>query len=168
MLLPKTVRLDDSDLSVFPLAAESGEWAIPGTFVFANDDPEDLGGKRLQAFRQGFLGIGSFGWSTLVEIDEIGADELARVEQRLADWFVEAFGAPDRETALPAARDEVRFASELCEHPAGTLLAIEREFEALRIVERFRAIQASALDHSRIRLWGPAEEDAASDQDRRD
>ena len=161
MLMPRTLQLDRSDQSVFPHAADPGEWAIAGTFLFARDDPDELDGKRLQAFRQGFLGIDSFGWSTLVEIAEIDAAQWQQVETRLAQRFVEHLGAPDLETARPAAREELQFASELCEHPVGTVLAMEREFQGLKIVERFRAIQpANGLDHSRVKLWGPVEDDA--------
>lgn len=159
MLLPKTVQLDSSDQSVFPRATEPGEWAVIGTFVFADADPEILAGKHLQAFRQGFLGIESLGWSTLVEIEEVDPAELEAVEQRLATSLVEQLGAPDLETALPFAREELRFASELCEHPVRTLLAMEREFQGIKIVERFRAIQPTGVDHSRVKLWGPADED---------
>ncbi len=54
--LPRTIRLDPSDLVVFERAAEPGEWAVPGGFPFWDDDPAALAGKRRQAFRAGFLG----------------------------------------------------------------------------------------------------------------
>ncbi|MFQ5763830.1 MAG: DUF6505 family protein, partial [Rhodospirillales bacterium] len=68
MRFPRTIRLDESDRRVFERAAEPGEWAIPGTFVFADADPATLSGKARQAFAHGFLGLESFGWSTLVEV----------------------------------------------------------------------------------------------------
>ena len=64
----RAIRFDESDTRIFERAALPGEWAIPGTFVFADADPETLGGKVRQAFAYGFLGIGSFGWSTFVEV----------------------------------------------------------------------------------------------------
>lgn len=158
MLFPKTLQLDASDQSVFDRAARPGEWAIPGTFLFAHDDPELLAGKRLQAFRNGFLGTDSFGWSTLVEIRPISDAEYAQVERSLAQFFVDELGAPDFDTALVAAREEARFAAELCEHPAGTLMTLEREFQGLKIVERFGAIQRDNLDHSQVRLWAMVED----------
>src|ERR687894_35551 len=65
--LPRTLRLDPSDTVVFERAAEPGEWAVPGGFAFWDEDPAALTGRRRQEFRAGFLGLGSFGWSTLVE-----------------------------------------------------------------------------------------------------
>ncbi len=69
--LPRTIRLDPSDRVVFTRAAEPGEWAVPGGFAFWDEDPAALSGKRRQEFRAGFLGLGSFGWSTLVEVAEV-------------------------------------------------------------------------------------------------
>ncbi|MDH3234077.1 MAG: DUF6505 family protein, partial [Alphaproteobacteria bacterium] len=46
MLFPRTIRLDASDAHVFERAAEPGEWAVTGTFVFAGDTPDQLSGKR--------------------------------------------------------------------------------------------------------------------------
>ena len=40
----RVIRLDDSDTNVFDPAAEPGEWAIPGTFEFANWTEADLEG----------------------------------------------------------------------------------------------------------------------------
>ena len=40
MKLLRTIRLDPSDTFVFENAAEPGEWAVTGTFMFADDDPE--------------------------------------------------------------------------------------------------------------------------------
>ena len=42
----------------------------------------------------GFLGVGSFGWSTLVEIADITDDEFQTVIDRLAMHFVDHYGAP--------------------------------------------------------------------------
>ena len=36
MKLARTIRFDPSDLNVFPLAADEGEWALVGTFCFAS------------------------------------------------------------------------------------------------------------------------------------
>src|ERR1700748_2424712 len=41
-----------------------------GPFVFAHADPEALEGKSRAAFRGGFLGVVSLGWSTLAQIVE--------------------------------------------------------------------------------------------------
>src|ERR1700722_1753902 len=75
--LLKTVRADPSDTFVFDKAAEPGEWAVSGAFMFANLDPATLTGKSRAAFRGGFLGVDSFGWSTLAQIVEVGAEQSA-------------------------------------------------------------------------------------------
>lgn len=36
--LPRTLRLDPSDTFVFAQAAEPGEWAVTGTFLFLDGD----------------------------------------------------------------------------------------------------------------------------------
>ncbi|MFZ9416598.1 MAG: DUF6505 family protein, partial [Alphaproteobacteria bacterium] len=61
MKLLRTIRLDPSDGFVFAKAAEPGEWAVAGGFMFWDTDPATLDGKERAAFRSGILGIGSFG-----------------------------------------------------------------------------------------------------------
>ena len=68
MKLLRTIRLDASDTFVFGAAAEPGEWAVSGAFVFWDRDPATLDGKARAAFRSGLLGVNSLGWSTLVQI----------------------------------------------------------------------------------------------------
>ena len=43
---PRTIRLDPSDTLVFERAAEPGEWAVSGAFVFWNQDLATLGQKQ--------------------------------------------------------------------------------------------------------------------------
>src|SRR5437868_3131106 len=95
MKLLRTIRLDPSDTFVFEPAAEPGEWAVSGAFVFWNSDVEQLQGKARSAFRSGFLGLDSLGWSTLVQIVEVSEDDRATVLDRLAAQLVKHFGAPD-------------------------------------------------------------------------
>src|SRR6266849_1214389 len=92
---PRTIRLDPSDTFVFERAAEPGEWAVSGAFAFWNTDPAKLEGKSRAAFRGGFLGIDSFGWSTLVQIVEAKPSDRANVVETLAQQLVTHFGAPD-------------------------------------------------------------------------
>ena len=100
----RTIRLDSSDTRVFDRAATPGELAVPGSFAFLEARPENLNEKRLQAFRNGFLGVESFGWSTLAQIVVISEDEFQKTVTLLARHFVERFGAPYIEAAMPAAR----------------------------------------------------------------
>ena len=63
MKLLRTIRLDPSDTFVFERAAEPGEWAVPGSFMFWDGDPAELSGKQRSAFRSGFLGVGSVSYT---------------------------------------------------------------------------------------------------------
>src|SRR4051812_28858360 len=139
--LLRTIRLDASDTFVFDKAAEPGEWAVPGGFAFFNTDPETLSGKTRTAFRAGFLGTESLGWSTLVQVVDADEDGRATLVERLAATLVEQFRAPDIATARAAAEDEVAFAASLTDHPAGTLVAMHRACEDGAIRETFRTLR---------------------------
>jgi hypothetical protein len=141
MKLLRTIRLDPSDTFVFERAAEPGEWAVPGTFMFADADPSAFDGKPRAAFRSGFLGVSSFGWSTLVQIVEASDADRAALIELLAQAFRERFGAPDDSSARAAAEEEVAFAASLCDHPRDTLVALRRSFEDGAIREAFRTLR---------------------------
>ena len=141
MKLIRTIQLDPSDTFVFERAAEPGEWAVSGAFVFWNTDPEALQGKARVAFRAGFLGVASLGWSTLVQIVEASADDHAALVDQLARQLVARFGAPDVATARTAAEEEVAFAASLCNQPAGTLIAVHRSVEDGAVREAFRTLR---------------------------
>ena len=119
MKLLKTVRADPSDTFVFDQAAEPGEWAVSGAFMLANLDPATLTGKARAAFRGGFLGIGSFGWSTLAQIVEASAEQRAAAVEQLAAQLLERCGAPDLQSARLASEEEIAFAASLCDYPRG-------------------------------------------------
>jgi hypothetical protein len=138
--LIRTIRLDPSDTFVFEHAAEPGEWAVSGAFVFWNTDAAKLEGKARSAFRGAFLGVESLGWSTLVQIVEAGEADRAAVVERLAQQLVAHFGAPDIVAARAAAEEEVGFAASLCNHPADTLIAVHRSFENGEVREAFRTL----------------------------
>jgi hypothetical protein len=142
--LLKTIRLDPSDTFVFACAAEPGEWAVPGTFMFADADPAELEGKARAAFRAGFLGVSSLGWSTLVQIVEADAAEREDAREQLAQRLVEHFGAPDLDVARVAAEEELAFAEQLCSHDAGTLIALHRTAQDGDIRETFRTLKPRA------------------------
>jgi hypothetical protein len=141
--LLKTLRADTSDTFVFEKAAEPGEWAISGASLFANLDPATLSGRPRAAFRAGFLGIGSFGWSTLAQIVEASEEQRRVAVGQLAAQLIEHCGAPDLATARAAAEEEVAFAASLCEHPPGMLVAVSRRWENGAIRESFRTLQAN-------------------------
>ena len=141
MKLLRTIRLDPSDTFVFERAAEPGEWAVSGAFMFADADPDALEGKPRAAFRGGFLGVPSLGWSTLVQIVEASEDDRVALVDMLARQLHERLGAPDLSAARAAAEDEVAFAASLCEHPHDTLIAVRRTFEDGAIREAFRTLR---------------------------
>jgi Family of unknown function (DUF6505) len=138
---PRIIRLDPSDTFVFERAAEPGEWAVSGAFVFWNRDPAMLGQKQRVALRSGFLGIDSLGWSTLAIVTEATAADRHAMVERLAGQLLEKFGAPDLKAARLAAEEEVAFAASLCDHPPQTLLAVQRSIENGEIRERFRTLK---------------------------
>lgn len=141
MKLLRTIRLDPSDSFVFERAAEPGEWAISGAFIFTGVDTDALSGKSRAAFRSGFLGVGSLGWSTLVQIVQASESDRAALVETLTQRLLERFGAPDLAAARAAAEEEVAFAASLCEHPLDTLIAVHRASEDGAIRETFRTLQ---------------------------
>ncbi len=144
MKLLRTIRLDKSDTFVFERAAAPGEWASAGGFMFWDRDPAMLAGKQRAAFRSGFLGLASFGWSTLAEVAEATPAQVSALKEGLAAYLMREHGAPDEATALAAAADEVAFAAGLAEHPLGTVIALQRSLDddgAVR--ERFRTIKTT-------------------------
>lgn len=139
--LLRTIRLDTSDTFVFEKAAEPGEWAVSGAFVFWTVDPSTLQGKARSAFRGGFLGVETLGWSTLVQIVEANEDDRARVVDLLAEKLVAHFGAPDMDTGRAAAEEEVAFAESLCNQPKDVLVGVHRSFEDGAVRETFRSLR---------------------------
>lgn len=139
--LLRTLRLDASDGFVFEAAAAPGEWAVPGSFVFWNEDVSILTGKRRQAFRAGFLGLTSFGWSTLAMVCEASAEEREEAVHLLAAYLSQHHGAPDRLAAEAAAREEIAFMESLADHPAQTVIALTRRLDDKGdIAEQFRTL----------------------------
>ncbi|HEX9073164.1 MAG TPA: DUF6505 family protein [Pseudolabrys sp.] len=141
MKLLRTIRLDASDTFVFEKAAEPGEWAVSGAFAFWNRDVALLKGKARSAFRSGFLGVSTLGWSTLVQIVEASADDRLDAIDTLAEQLVANFGAPTINDAVAAAEEEITFAESLCTQPQDTLVAVHRTFEDGAVRESFRTLR---------------------------
>lgn len=139
--LPRTIRLDPSDTLVFERAAEPGEWAVSGAFMFFDRDLTELSQKQRVALRSGLLGIDSLGWSTLAIVTEATEAEKEIAIARLAAQLLARFGAPDADAARAAAESEIAFAASLCDHPPQTLLAVQRTVENGEIRERFRTLR---------------------------
>jgi hypothetical protein len=141
MKLLRTIALDPSDTFVFDPPAEPGEWAVSGGFRFWNDDPAQLEGKTRSAFRAGFLGLQSWGWSTLVQIVEATEADRSAVIALLARQLVDRLSAPDIAIARRAAEEEISFVESLCNHPADTLIAVHRTAENGEMRETFRTLR---------------------------
>lgn len=149
----RTIRFDASDDHVFERAAPSDEWAVPGGFLFADQPVDALSGKAKQAFANGFFSPRSAGHATLVSVADIRQDELDDLTHTLATLFVERFGAPDEQSALNVAHDEIGFVTDLCEDlPINTLLALSRSPDDKGgIRERFRTLDPpTGAPHARI------------------
>jgi len=159
MKLARTIRFDPSDLNVFPAAAEEGEWALVGTFCFADVTPDALNGKLRQAFSNGFLGVESFGFSTLISVVSAREGDVETLTEQVATAFVERLGAPDMAVARAAAAEEIGFMAELCaQHKSGTLLTIQRELGDNGISERFRSL-SKPDSCAEQKIWTVVEED---------
>lgn len=160
MHFPRALRLDESDSQIYETPAQPGEWAVPGSFAFLDDDPIKLTGKRRQAFLHGFLGTVTFGWSTLAQVEEISEAEYQGVIDSLAAHYVAHYGAPDLASAAAAAREEAEFAASICDFELHTLLALKREMSAEGIVESFKRVRPpSAGGHGDIKLWSIDDDD---------
>ena len=141
MKLLRTIALDPSDTFVFDTPAEPGDWAVSGAFRFCDRDLAKLSGKDRSAFRSGFLGVRSWGWSTLAQIVHATEADRRTLVELLARQLVERFGAPDLATARLAAEEEVAFVQSLCTHPISTLIAVHRSASDGEVRESFRRLQ---------------------------
>jgi hypothetical protein len=155
MKLLRTIRFDNSDERVFEVAARSEEWAVSGAFAFAQLAPEEITGKTKQAFANGFLGVESFGRSTFAVVAEAKPGTREAIEARLAEHFVAYYGAPDLESALLAAREEIDFIIQLCRDALiNTVFTVRRTFDAKgRIKEEFRTIAPPTGEPRHARIW---------------
>lgn len=159
--LLKAIRLDVSDAKVFPLAAEAGDWVIPGTFAFRAYTDEGLTGKLRQAFVSGFLSLENFGWSTLATPAEISDEDRERLLTKLCEHFVEEHGAPSIEAARPVAEAELNDTAEIAsELDLNALLAISREIDEDdgKIRESFHLVTPPG-DAPHTRIWDVTEDE---------
>src|SRR5262249_17746271 len=114
---------------VFERAADPGEWAVSGAFMFADADPDALAGKSRAAFRGGFLGVASLGWSTLVQIVEATQEDRDRLVDTLGRQLHEARGAPHSAAGRAAGEGGAAVAASLSDPPRDPLIAVRRPFE---------------------------------------
>ena len=93
------------------------------------------------AFRSGFLGLTTLGWSTLVQIVEADESDRRALVETLALQLVANFGAPTTDAARAVAEEEITFAESLCTEPIDTLIALHRTFENGELHEAFRTLR---------------------------
>ena len=153
--LLRTIRFDGSDDKVFARAAQPDEWAVSGSFAFADLDAAALTGKVRQAFANAFFGLGSYGWSTFATVSEITDAEMQALTAHLADHFVASYGAPTRVAAMPAAEAELAFVMDLCrDTPINTVFTVRRVLDADgHIKEEFRTIRPPSGEPLHTRIW---------------
>jgi Family of unknown function (DUF6505) len=108
---------------------------------FGTRNPATLDGKARAAFRSGFLGVSSLGWSTLVQIVQTTEAERTSLVALLAEQLVRHFGAPTRAAAKAAAEEEVAFAESLCTVPQDSIIAVHRTYEDGAVRESFRTLR---------------------------
>ena len=166
MKLLRTIALDPSDTFIFDVAAEPGDWAVSGAFRFCDRDPAKLDGKDRSAFRSGFLGVQSWGWSTLAQVVHASEEDRRTLVELLAAQLVERFGAPDLATARFAAEEEVDLAQSLCSHPIGALIAVHRSASDGEVRESFRRLQLKeGQRHGKAFSFMEVEDDTEPDSD---
>ena len=142
MNLAKTIILDVSDENVFPQSSSFGEWAIAGTFLFTEFDPNISNVKERIAFREGWLGTETFGFASLVQVTSLTSEQKNIIVSQLSIVIFNKFNAPDMSSAVEAATCEINDMIALCEHPVGTILKIKREINDNKINEQISTIQA--------------------------
>ncbi|MFT3952944.1 MAG: DUF6505 family protein [Piscinibacter sp.] len=141
MKLLRTIRRDAAGSAAFPRAAAPGEWAVTGTFLFWGRDVAALDEDEQAAFRSGFVGVESLGFAALVAVEEADAEAHRAAVAALAAHIHAHLDGPAVDAAVAAAAEELSFAASLADHPAGTLLTIERRFEDGEIRERCRVFE---------------------------
>ncbi|MEQ8901643.1 MAG: DUF6505 family protein [Roseovarius sp.] len=159
MKLARAIHFDESDQRVYHSPARTGEWCICGGFEFSNWSEADLTGKSRQAFSNGWLGLETFGRVTFVAVTQIEEAEVETLTRALAQHFVDIYGAPSIDAALPVARDEITQMIELCEdHAPNTLLTVLRELTEAGVRETFSVIEAQEAELEQFAIHGSLDE----------
>ncbi|MEP4767373.1 MAG: DUF6505 family protein [Roseibium sp.] len=155
MKLARAIHMDESDQNVFFSPARTGEWCLSGGFEFSDWTDSDLVGKARQAFANGWLGLETFGRVTFVAVTPIEEAEYALLIERLAQHFVEVYGAPSVDAARGVASEELTYMADLCaEHDDNSLLAIQRELTDEGVKEGFTAIKPQAAELDMVAVHG--------------
>ena len=160
MKLARAIHFDESDTRVFHNPARTGEWCISGGFEFSNWGEGDLVGKARQAFANGWMGVETFGRVSFVAVTQIEASERDAIAERLAQHFVDIYGAPDLATARGVAAEEIDQMAELCaDHPPNTLLTVARDLTEAGVREAYRVIEPQDADLTQLAVHGSLDDE---------
>lgn len=159
MKLARAIHFDESDIRVFHSPARTGEWCISGGFEFSNWTEADLSGKARQAFANGWMGCETFGRVSFVAVTKIEPAEHDALADRLAQHFVEIYGAPSLEAARRVALEELGQMKELCEDLASnSLLTVARELTDSGVKEGYRVIEPQEAGLEQFAIHGSLDE----------
>lgn len=160
MKLARAIHFDDSDTRVFHSPARTGEWCISGGFEFSNWSQGDLEGKAKQAFSNGWMGLETFGRSSLVAVAQIEPFEREELAKSLAQHFVTIYGAPSVDAAMGTALEEIDQMIALCEEqPPNTLLTVAREITDAGIKESYGMIEPQSAGLDQFAVHGSLDDD---------
>ena len=139
--LLRTIRLDPSDTFVFENAAEPGEWAVSGAFVFWDTRRRRRSkARRARRFAAAFSASSRSAGRRWCRSSRRARPIGGRGRKAGASNWSAHFGAPDIAAARAAAEEEVAFAASLCNQPQDTLIAVHRRFEDGEVREAFRTL----------------------------
>ncbi|MEM6887923.1 MAG: DUF6505 family protein [Pseudomonadota bacterium] len=159
MKLARAIHFDESDTRVFHSPARTGEWCISGGFEFSNWTDGDLVGKARQAFTNGWLGVETFGRTSFVAVAPLEPFERDALAKSLAQHFVNVYGAPSEDAALPVALEEISQMVAICEEqPANMLLTVARELTVAGVKESYGMIEPQDAGIEQFAVHGSLEE----------
>lgn len=160
MKLARAIHFDDSDTRVFHSPARTGEWCISGGFEFSNWSEGDLVGKAKQAFSNGWMGIETFGRTSLVAVAQIEPYEREALAKSLAQHFVDIYGAPSVEAAMGTALEEIDHMIAICEEqPPNTLLTVARELTEAGVRESYGMIEPQSAGLEQFAVHGSLDDE---------
>lgn len=122
--------------------ATAGEWTVTGAFRFSHRDPASLMGRERSQFHSSWLGLDSFQPCLHAVVTPTTPNQLEQILRRLAAHLLDAWELPSPQAAVELAAEEIEFARTLADHPSGTVLALEREFNEQGLIERTRVVAA--------------------------
>lgn len=101
------------------------------------------------------MGLETFGRVTFVATTKIEQAEFDILAKNLAQHFINIYGAPSLDDAMPVALDELQHMADLCDgHDANTLLTVARELSDTGVSEAYRVIESPDADIELLAVHG--------------